>query len=119
MRHRETLRKDNLVVNLIRAAAQDLELGGHRVDAGTLLAVPLTYLTANDPRYSERREEFWPERMLRDDTKKQGEHMPFGAGNRCAGLVQVPGFRLGPALSSSCVGKGAKWPLGRAKVLPS
>jgi cytochrome P450 len=85
------MRCNNVVGGMPRLAARDFELGGHRVEEGQTLLVPLTYLTKHDPRWGGD-DEFRPERWLEGGKDAaQSWIMPFGAGNRwgCAGRRRV------------------------------
>jgi cytochrome P450 len=48
---RETLRLSNVVASLPVEAAQDLQLGGYAVPAGTSMSIPFIQLAKNDPRW--------------------------------------------------------------------
>lgn len=80
---RETLRVHNVVPELVREAAQDIELEGYAVSQGTTLYLPLHTVIANDPRWlQDEPDVFRPERMLTPQGKKPGDQMSFGYGPR-------------------------------------
>lgn len=92
---RETLRLNNVVSGLMRKAAEDIEIGGYQVPAGTTLYLPLTHVALNDPRWVDDAPElFRPERMLTPEGMKPGALMPFGHGPRyvCSAAVHMSGL---------------------------
>lgn len=48
---REQLRHSPIADSLYRSAARDFEMGGHKVEAGTMIYLPLHHLTNQDPRW--------------------------------------------------------------------
>lgn len=77
---RETIRLHAPTHNLTRKALVDLELGGRRVPAGTLLTVPVVYHLRRASQY-ERPDEFVPARWLgRREPPAAVELLAFGAG---------------------------------------
>lgn len=80
----EVLRLRPPVVDSVRLAASDVELGGDRMPAGTfILAAPL--LVHRDPASYPEPWSFRPERFL-DTRPAQGAYLPFGGGSRrCLG----------------------------------
>jgi cytochrome P450 len=72
---------------LSREAAEECEIGGYRVPAGTQLFIVL-WVLHRDPRYFEDPETFHPERWEDGSAKRMPKYayLPFGAGPRlCIG----------------------------------
>jgi len=70
-----------------RLAMQDIEVDGHRVRAGSLVAVGV-YALQRDPALWERATEFDPDRFAPESAKQidRWQYLPFGAGPRtCVG----------------------------------
>eukprot|EP00878_Enallax_costatus_P032359 GHUV01035559.1.p1 GENE.GHUV01035559.1~~GHUV01035559.1.p1 ORF type:complete len:428 (+),score=123.78 GHUV01035559.1:560-1843(+) len=86
---RETLRLRNVVPQIQRVAAADLELGGYHVPEGTALLLPLNHLNKHDPRWiADQPDAFRPERMLTAEGQKPGCQVSFGHGPRyCIGAL--------------------------------
>lgn len=84
---RESLRLKNVVAGLMRTAAKDFEMGGNLVPKGTVMMLPLTYLSLADPRFAnDDPRAFRPERMMTPEAQAPGAQLPFGHGPRfCAG----------------------------------
>jgi cytochrome P450 family 135 len=84
----ETLRVRPVVPLVVRLLTQELEVGDHRLPAGTRVA-PSIYLTNRNPRVYERPREFLPERFLGEGGGGGPETfswIPFGGGiRRCIG----------------------------------
>jgi cytochrome P450 len=77
---RETLRLYPPVSSDARRAVVDFELDGHNVPAGTLLTIPIIYLSRQASQY-DRPDEFVPERWLgRSEPVTPLEMVQFGAG---------------------------------------
>jgi cytochrome P450 len=80
----ETLRVRPVVPIVVRMLAQEFEVGGYRLPAGTRLA-PAIYLTNRSPRVYREPAEFSPERFL-DRAPDTFSWIPFGGGiRRCIG----------------------------------
>jgi cytochrome P450 len=80
----ETLRVRPVVPIVVRVLTGELEVGGHRLPAGTRV-VPSIYLTNRNPRAYEEPGEFRPERFL-GETPETFSWIPFGGGiRRCIG----------------------------------
>lgn len=81
---KETLRLRPVLSIVVRRLAAPMELGGHRLPAGTHVA-PCIYLTHRLPRLYPRPAAFRPERFL-DRTPDAYAWIPFGGGvRRCLG----------------------------------
>jgi cytochrome P450 len=80
----ETLRVRPVVPIVVRQLKAELEVGGHLLPAGTMVA-PCIYLTNRNGRVYERPAEFMPERFL-GQTPETFSWIPFGGGiRRCIG----------------------------------
>ncbi|GMS98507.1 hypothetical protein PENTCL1PPCAC_20682, partial [Pristionchus entomophagus] len=87
----EVQRRANILqTNIVRVAARDVEIRGHKIPKGTWVNGDIHYLMANDPLFANP-EEFRPERYLHEDgqtlRKDLVDHtIPFSIGKRvCAG----------------------------------
>jgi cytochrome P450 len=80
----ETLRVRPVVPIVVRLLAQELEVGGYLLEAGTYVA-PSIYLTNRNARIYEDPRAFRPERFL-EDAPETFSWIPFGGGiRRCIG----------------------------------
>jgi len=80
----ETLRVRPVVPIVVRLLQKELEVGGYRLPAGTLVA-PNIYLTNRNGRVYENPREFLPERFLQN-APETFSWIPFGGGiRRCIG----------------------------------
>lgn len=80
----EVLRTRPPVIDAVRLATEDVELGGHVVRRGSLVAA-MIYLAHHDPEAWEDPHDFRPERHL-DGTAGAPTWIPFGGGTRrCIG----------------------------------
>ncbi len=89
----ETMRVYPPVWALIRTAAVEDEIGGHKIMPGDRM-VMCTYVTHHDPKYWDEPEKFIPERFEKERVKARAKYsyLPFAAGKRaCIGgtLSQV------------------------------
>ena len=84
---KETLRVRPVVTEVFRAAAESIELGGYRFEAGTQLAAAI-FLVHHDPElYPPDPEAFRPERFL-EGAPEPYTWIPFGGGvRRCLGAA--------------------------------
>jgi cytochrome P450 len=83
----ETMRLFPPIWALIRIAAGDDEIGGHKIQAGDKV-VMLAYVMHHSPKYWEEPEKFDPERFAPERAKKRVKYsyLPFSAGKRsCIG----------------------------------
>ena len=83
----ETMRLFPPIWALIRIAAGDDEIGGHKIKAGDKV-VMLAYVMHHSPKYWEEPEKFDPERFAPERAKKRVKYsyLPFSAGKRsCIG----------------------------------
>ncbi|MEJ2516859.1 MAG: cytochrome P450 [Methyloceanibacter sp.] len=83
----ETMRLYPPIWGLIRIAAGDDEIAGHKINAGDKVSV-LTYIAHHSPKYWEEPEKFDPERFAPERAKKRRKYsyLPFAAGKRaCIG----------------------------------
>ncbi len=83
----ETMRLYPPVWGLIRVAANDDEIGGHKIKAGDRIVL-FGYSAHHNPRFWDEPEEFRPERWMDKSAKRQVKYsyIPFGAGKRsCIG----------------------------------
>jgi cytochrome P450 len=83
----ETMRLFPPIWALIRIAAGDDEIGGHKIKAGDKVVI-LTYIAHHSPKYWEEPETFDPERFAPERAKKRVKYsyLPFAAGKRaCIG----------------------------------
>jgi len=84
----ETLRVRPVVPIVVRVLTQELEVGGHKLPAGTRV-VPCIYLTNRNPRVYDEPHAFRPERFLGDEGGQAVNTfawIPFGGGiRRCIG----------------------------------
>ncbi|MGC1346754.1 MAG: cytochrome P450, partial [Methyloceanibacter sp.] len=83
----ETMRLFPPIWALIRIAAGDDEIGGHKIKAGDKVVI-LTYIAHHSPKYWEEPEKFDPERFAPERSKKRVKYsyLPFAAGKRaCIG----------------------------------
>lgn len=70
---------------VFRVAANDVEVGGHRIPEGDVIYLPQC-VTHHDDRWWDDPDEFRPERFAGDDEVQQGVFFPFGFGpRRCIG----------------------------------
>jgi cytochrome P450 len=82
----ETLRVRPVVPIVVRLLLKELEVGGYRLPAGTLVA-PNIYLTNRNGRVYENPKEFCPERFL-EQAPETFSWIPFGGGiRRCIGAA--------------------------------
>lgn len=82
---RESLRIRPVVPVVARKVATDVELGGHRIPAGSVLMASI-YLLHRDGAVFEDPEEFRPERFLNGGPRQIQGWFPFGGGvRRCLG----------------------------------
>ena len=110
----ETMRLFPPIWALIRIAAGDDEIGGHKIKAGDKVVI-LAYVMHHSPKYWEEPEKFDPERFAPERAKKRVKYsyLPFSAGKRsCIGgalsqientlaLVQLCGASR-PNMSGRC-----------------
>lgn len=86
---KETLRLFPVPAHIPRCALKDVELGGHRIPAGTLVHANLTPMM-HDPRWWTEPERFDPERFnaeRHEDRRHPGAYLPFGGGaHACIGM---------------------------------
>ena len=83
----ETMRLFPPIWALIRIAAGDDEIGGHKIKAGDKVVI-LAYVMHHSPKYWEEPEKFDPERFAPERAKKRVKYsyLPFSAGKRsCIG----------------------------------
>ena len=83
----ETMRLFPPIWALIRIAAGDDEIGGHKIKAGDKVVI-LTYIAHHSPKYWDEPEKFDPERFAPERAKKRVKYtyLPFAAGKRaCIG----------------------------------
>lgn len=81
---KETLRLRTVVPVVARKVSEPVEVGGHRVEAGSVLMAS-AYLLHRDPEVYPDPFEFRPERFLEGDPPA-GAYIPFGGGTRrCLG----------------------------------
>ena len=83
----ETMRLFPPVWALIRIAAGDDEIGGHKIKAGDKVVI-LTYIAHHNPKYWDNPDTFDPERFAPERAKKRVKYsyLPFAAGKRsCIG----------------------------------
>eukprot|EP00877_Chromochloris_zofingiensis_P005472 jgi/Chrzof1/14926/Cz09g21020.t1 len=75
---KETLRHRTIVFSVNRRAIREFNLGGYRVPAGSVLFVPLKYLSERDPRWADQSDAsmaavaFNPDRLMTPEGQKQG-----------------------------------------------
>jgi len=83
---KETLRLYPVAADVPRRALRDVELGGYRIPAGTVVFA-LVAATSNDPKLWKEPQRFDPERFARGEDKQlKGAYMPFGGGaHACIG----------------------------------
>ncbi|KAM9311442.1 thromboxane-A synthase [Gastrophryne carolinensis] len=98
----ESLRMYPPAFRFAREAARDCTVMGHKIQAGTVLEVPVSCVQ-NDPRYWPEPERFRPERFTAEEKQKRHPFtfLPFGAGPRsCIGMrmavlkVKITLFRI-------------------------
>lgn len=83
---KETLRTRSVVPDLSRMAAEEIEVGGFRVEKGTIL-VPCIDMVHESPHLFPEPDRFRPERFL-GDRSVQVNWLPFGGGvRRCIGAT--------------------------------
>ena len=83
----ETMRLFPPIWALIRIAAGDDEIEGHKIKAGDKVVI-LTYIAHHSPKYWDEPEKFDPERFAPERAKKRVKYsyLPFAAGKRaCIG----------------------------------
>jgi cytochrome P450 len=83
----ETMRLFPPIWALIRIAASDDEIEGHKIKAGDKIVI-LAYVMHHSPRYWDEPEKFEPERFAPERSKKRVKYsyLPFAAGKRaCIG----------------------------------
>ena len=122
----ETLRVRPVVPIVARMLQQELQVGEHRLPAGTRV-VPSIYLTNRNPRVYEDRGEFWPERFLQS-APETFSWIPFGGGiRRCIGasfallemklILRTVLAELEPSLPAGRGWRGGEWNRRRAITL--
>ncbi|CAI0378862.1 unnamed protein product [Linum tenue] len=87
---RESMRLHPPVAVLLpRTGAEDCEIGGYHIPAGSSIMVN-AWAIGRNPEYWTDAETFWPERFLESSVDYKGAHfqlLPFGAGRRiCPGM---------------------------------
>jgi cytochrome P450 len=86
---KETLRIRPVILDLARRMKQEIELGGYRVPAGSLLMPSIAAIHFREDLYPEP-DEFRPERFL-DANPESYTWLPFGGGvRRCVGAAFAP-----------------------------
>jgi cytochrome P450 len=82
----ETLRIRPVIVDVVRRLTRDVELGGYRIPAGTIIVPSITTIHFREDLYPEP-DEFRPERFL-DGKTDAYTWIPFGGGvRRCIGAT--------------------------------
>ena len=84
---KETLRVRPVVIDVARIAKRDVEIGGRRIPAGTIVVPAIALVQLRPDLYPEPRA-FRPERFLGDDQPPAYSWIPFGGGvRRCIGAA--------------------------------
>ena len=84
---KETLRVRPVVIDVARIAKRDLEIGGRRIPAGTIVVPAIALVQLRPDLYPEPRA-FRPERFLGEEQPPAYSWIPFGGGvRRCIGAA--------------------------------
>jgi cytochrome P450 len=93
---KETLRLFPVTAHLPRCTLRDVELGGHKLPAGTYVHLQMPPLM-QDPRWWSEPQRFDPERFLpgrAEDRAHRAIYMPFGGGAHACLGVHLAGFEV-------------------------